>query len=83
MDAILATIGWELTGQVLAAAIAVLGVFRAARLKKAIQEWQDVIGAVRLARADKTWTNEEVEHVLTEAAQAIAATFPIAKRWFK
>lgn len=74
---------WSAAGQILTVVITLAGLFQAARLKKALRAWRDVVEAVRTARADKRWTTGEVDLVLHEVVEAISATLPLSGGLFR
>ncbi len=49
------------------------------RASKAAKEWEDVVNSIRANRKDG-WTQEEVEEVIEELAEAFSATVPFFGR---
>ncbi len=66
-------------------AVTGIGLFAAVwykRSRKAAKEWEDVVTSIRANRKDG-WTQEEVEEVIEELAEALSATVPFFGRWLR
>jgi hypothetical protein len=62
---------------------AILAVWRARQIKKAVKEVADVFEKIQSAKADGKYTAKEVEEIAKEMIEAVGAIAPIAMRFFK